>query len=154
MVNLVGGNTFEFGNFYKLLYFHVYDMFYHRISVDSLSMYTDLIDMYRCAIWERLKSLPILEELRHDSDIIGNRFRLVWIPFEDFRVFGLLDCTDIRIFRQQDDPNNPLSGEDLQSSFYSRYFRSHDLKFQIVVLPDNMIGRIFDALYVKKTMVY
>ena len=82
-------------------------------------MYTNRIDMYRHAIWERLTSAPILEELRYDGELVHSRFRLVWMPFEDFRIFGFLDCTDICMLRPQDNPNNPLAGENLQRLFYS-----------------------------------
>ena len=70
-------------------------------------------------------------------------FRLIWVSFEQFRVFGFLDCTDARMFCPGEDRNNPCSGQNLQRSFYSRYFRAHRLKFQIVIFQDGMIGSIF-----------
>ena len=142
MVNIFGGNPREFGNFYKLFCFNVYYTFYHRIYDDSLRMYNSRIDIYRRAILERMKSEHILEEPRYDSELIGKIFRLVWMPFEYFRFFGFLGCTYIRMFLPQNDPNKPLAGENLQREFYSLYFRSHGLKFQVVFL-DGIIGRIF-----------
>ena len=42
---------------------HVYSMFYHRISGDFMTIYMNIIDMYWHAIWKRLVSDAIAEEI-------------------------------------------------------------------------------------------
>ena len=138
------GNPREFGSFFKLFCDHLYTTFYHRISGDSLRSYVHRIDDYRYAIWKRLVEGPANMEITYDSDLRSPIYRLVWLPFHQFRVFGFLDCTDIRMFRPQDNPNDPSAGHDLQRSFYSRTVSNFKLLcFRMVLLVVYLV-----ALYV------
>ena len=61
-----------------------------------------------------------------------------------FRIFGFLDCTDVRTCQPGEDSNLPdVTHEMLQQKNYSNYFKAHGLKCQVVVLPDGTIGSIY-----------
>ena len=47
MSDKFGGDTRNFGKFYRLFVLHVYTTFYHQISDDSLRMYVPKIPTYR-----------------------------------------------------------------------------------------------------------
>ena len=106
-------------------------------------MYTGRVDMYREAIWRRLISAPMLDEIRWNGNIVQEIYRLVWLRLDQFRIFGFIDCTDVQMCRPTPDESSPFSAEELQRSFYSNYFKAHGVKFQVVVFPDGMIGSIF-----------
>lgn len=46
LVDLFGGNPREFGIYFNIFSSHLYDVFFHRISGDSLSLYTGRILIY------------------------------------------------------------------------------------------------------------
>ena len=73
-----GGNPKEFGSFFLLFIDHVYSIFYHHISGDSMRIYMDRIDMYLHAIWKRLISDAIAEEINNNDGNTNAMYHLVW----------------------------------------------------------------------------
>ena len=64
------------------------------------------------------------------------------LPLKVFYAFAFLDCTEVPSCRPSVDTRLPLVW-DLKRTFFSNYFKDHGLKFQVVALPDGMIGSFF-----------
>jgi hypothetical protein len=146
-INSFGGDPRKFTYYIRDFVDHLYSHFYHKISGDSMSIWTPQIHEFRHAIWNKLQD-GVVNVRRPDGSEIDYE---VLIPFEQFRVFGWLDDTDMTTTRprpgrqtNQQPTNRQLEDlRDVQRAFYNRYFRGHGLKAQAVHLPNGMIGSIF-----------
>jgi len=87
--------------------------------VNNIDWYSDRFDLYRDRISRKIANLP------------GNP-NPGTVPFNLSRIFGFIDGTANRIAR-------PDGHNNLQNSFYNKYYRGHFLIWQGVSFPDGMI---------------
>jgi hypothetical protein len=115
MTHLFGGDPRRYTYHVRAFSDHLYTTFYHKISGDSMRMWTDSIVDYRMAIWEKLQ-----DGLLHEKDSSGTEVDWeIWIPPESFRVFGWLDNTDLMTNRpRQAQLNENDEWRDTQTAFY------------------------------------
>ena len=94
---------------------HLYKLFYHKISGDSMRMWTHSIDDCRDAIWNKLQD-GIVNERSSNGLLVDWE---VWIPPETFRIFGWLDDTDLMTTRPRPARSNEVQEmRDTQITFY------------------------------------
>ena len=67
-------------------------------------------------------------------------------PIWRFQGFGFLDYIKVDSCRPHRDRRLSNAGQLLKRTFFRKYFKDHGLKFQMIVLPDGMIGSIFGCL--------
>ena len=140
--NTFGGDPRKFTFYVREFVDHLYNNFYHKISGDSMRQWLPFIRDFRAAIWNKLQD-GVVNARRADGTEIDYE---VYIPFNNFRLFGWLDDTDMITTRPRPAVVNNQETEelrDVQRAFYNRYFRGHGLKAQVVHLPNGMIGSIF-----------
>jgi hypothetical protein len=147
MVNIFGGNPREYSTIFHWFVEYIFTTFYHKISGRSLEMWLGQIDAFRDLIRTRMSKPPTPEEVAIDPTL--EFVQILEIAIEFFRIFGFLDCTDMRTTRTgsgpQPDGSRRPNAHELQLEFYSRYFRAHGLKFLSVLLPNGMVGAVFGA---------
>lgn len=135
-----GGDARDFSHMMRLIVHHLYVTFYHKISGDSLRMWTDYIDDFRLAIYNRLTSNPRWWEMA----VFPDMHAIMDLSYECFRIFGFLDDVEMATSRPGDTTNRRMFFlHDVQRAFYSGYFKSHGLKAQAVLLPNGMYGSVF-----------
>jgi hypothetical protein len=131
-------NPREFGYAFRIFIQYLYNTFYHKITGNCIHM--QWID--KIAIWKKLISSVTRRERRVDGQLHGIEYIFTWIPFLNFRIFGFNDDIAIETCR----PTNLQLEDavhDIQRAFYSRYYRHHGVKFQVVLFPNGMIGSVF-----------
>ena len=118
--NYFGGDPREWGSFFKLFINHLYQKFYHRISGDSLRWFMRRQHLYRRSLWEQITNVERMTEVfnvEQDSVTITST-RLAY-PFENHRIWGLLDDYGIETCRPGDEPNRfSDQPQDTQRAFY------------------------------------
>ena len=110
-------------------------------------MWLEQIDSFCDLIQTRMPKPPTPEEVTIDPTL--EFVQILEVAIEFFRIFGFLDCTDIRTTRTgsgpQPDGSRRPNAHELQLEFYSRYLCAHGLKFLSVLLPNGMVGSVFGA---------
>ena len=138
-----GGDTNFYGCMVDAFVDHVFSNFYHKISGDSMRMWAPKIDDFRERIWRSVCFEKDPNDGQYSLKRPGYTFDL-----NSWRIFGFIDCTDVRTCRPGSGPVGP-DGErrensgDIQRAFYSSYMKSHGLKYQCVTLPNGMFGSVF-----------
>ena len=93
-------------------------------------MWLGQIDAFRDLIRTQMSKPPTQEEVAIDPTL--QFVEILEIALELFRIFGFLDCTDMRTTRTgsgpQPDGSRRPNAHELQLEFYSRYFRAHVLR--------------------------
>ena len=114
-----GGDPRMFTYFIRSMVNHLHDNFYHKISGDSMNLWVDNVDDFRRAIWEKMQAGVVHERDRHGREVDWE----VWIPLENFRIFGWLDDTDLlttrpRPGRRIENQTDIMELRDTQQAFY------------------------------------
>ena len=117
--HVFGGDPRHFSYFIRAMVRHLYNTFYHKISGDSMRQWIPYVDEFRTAIWEKLQNGIVNERLIDGSEANWE----VWIPLEQFRIFGLLDDTDLQTNRPRpgrtiENGNEITELRDTQQAFY------------------------------------
>ncbi len=125
-----GGNPRTGFFMFKWFINHVFTTFYNRISVRSLEMWVDHIPLFGEAFCERLNVPPTPPEMQLDENLFGEE--ILQLDPDTFRVWAVLDCTDMRTARVGSGPMPDGSRRQLafemQREFYSCYFHAHGIK--------------------------
>jgi hypothetical protein len=118
---IFGGDPRKFTFYIRAILDHIYNNFYHKISGDSMSQWTDDIDDFCHAIHNKLLD-GIVRETHPDGTVIDFE---VYIPYETFRIFGWLDDTDMHTTRPRagriscnDNINQREELREIQVAFY------------------------------------
>ena len=85
--NAFGGDPRRFTYSICMIANHLYVMFYHKISGDSMRQWVHHVTLFRHAIWQRLLDGYTVEE---NVDTGDERSIRLAIPFESFRIFHSL----------------------------------------------------------------
>ena len=114
-----GGDPRIFTNFVREIADHLYQTFYHKMSGDSMRQWVPFIDDFRAAIWDKMLNGLVRETSRDGSQVDWE----VWVPFEQFRIFGFLDDTDLKTDRPRpgrtiENGNEITELRDTQVAFY------------------------------------
>jgi hypothetical protein len=141
-----GGDPRRFSYAIRVAVDYLYNKFYHKISGDSMSMWLLQVESFRRAIWTRLRSGALREEVQYDGRLADPEYVITDLPFEEFRVFGFIDDYGVRCLRPGDEATR-VHGftDDIQRAYYSGYLRDHGMKAQVVFLPNGMVGSVFVA---------
>ena len=145
--NYFGGDPRRFTYSIRLVANHLYVTFYNKISGDSMGQWTNKIDIFRYAIWEKMK----INNNNSGTASTGNCNNQhgavnLNIPFESFRIFGFADDAGFRTTAPGRQTRQRLGyAEDVQRAFYSGYFTGHGLKVQTVSLPNGLFGSAYVA---------
>ena len=133
MSHFFGGDPRVYTYMIRCVVDHLYTTFYHKISGDSMRMWTDpeTINTFRHAIWSKLKQS---DQYNQDS------------PVHLFRIFGFVDGFGQETQRVGGAAQTVYNFvHDVQRAFYSGYFKGHGLKSLVVFLPNGMIGSVYIA---------
>jgi hypothetical protein len=93
--DIFGGDPRLFTHYIRAITDHLYSQFYHKISGDSMRMWTPFVHDFRAAIWDKLQDGIINERDRNGREVNWE----ILLPAETFRIFGWLDDTDMRTNR-------------------------------------------------------
>jgi hypothetical protein len=113
----------------------LYHKYYHRLCGHSLEYWVPDVSIFRKAIW---KYVCFDKDEKQDVNVM----------FEQFRVFGWIDC--MQNFMNQPG-SGPINEEDdrqndvffLQRAFYTKYGKGWGMKSQLVAFPNGMIGSVY-----------
>jgi hypothetical protein len=136
-----------------LLYFqvvyqlYIFTCFYNQISGKCLEIWVDHIPTFRQAFCTRLNSPPTPAELQLDDNLLIDD--ILQLDPATFRIWAVVDCTDMRTTRvgsgpMPDGSRRPMAFE-MQREFYSRYFRAHGIKCLSIHLPNGLNGAVFGS---------
>ena len=139
-----GGDPRPWGSLIQAVFDHLYILFYHKISGDSLSWFRPRLALYSRAIGNRLNSQASYVETVHADGTFFGTLSRVLIALDEQRCVGFLDDTAIPTCR----PGlsacaDGRTTEDIQRSFYSGFTKCHGLKSQTVLFPDGMVGSVY-----------
>ena len=114
-----GGDPRLFTNFVREIADHLYLNFYHKMSGDSMRQWVPFIDDFRAGIWDKMLN-GLVSETRRGGPTIDWE---VYVPFNQFRIFGFLDDTDLKTDRPRPgrsiENNSDLAElRDTQVAFY------------------------------------
>ena len=117
--HIFGGDPRVFTHYVRAIVNHLYSLFYHKITGDSMSLWIDEIDEFREATWDKMLSGMVNERDRHGNEDNWE----VHVPFDTFRIFGWLDDTDMetnrpRAGRTVTNAGNVTDLRDTQQAFY------------------------------------
>ena len=141
--DLLNGCTEEFVD-------HLYETFFHKFTGSSMKMWTDKksVRKFRRMIYDKCKCSTHEIEALLDNRIENVKY--LSMLFEEFLSFGFIDDTGVTTCRPGSGPESDEYGAprklrclQIQQAFYSGYCKKHGIKFQVVVLPNGMIGCIF-----------
>ena len=132
---------------------NIYSTFYHKITGNSLQMWTDsdTVDNFREVIWRKTRVSPCSVQKWLNGDI--NELDILYIAFEVFKTFGFIDDTAQRTCRPGSGPEPGGSihaarrkfARMIQQAFYSGYMKCHGLKYQTVLLPNGIWACVYGA---------
>lgn len=102
---------------------HLYNNFYHKISGQSMSMWTRFIDIFRYAIWLKVVEgavLEVVEEVEDGWQVVRHiQIASLLIIFELFRLFGFIDDFGVPTAQPGDSPMRQFGFiQDIQRAFY------------------------------------
>ena len=145
-----GGNPDFFTSVIKVLVQHLFELFYHRISGDSLSFYTEKdFRSFAEVIYERVKISP-KEVDKYEKGLI-DEIKEIQMSLSQFRPLGNIDDTSINSCRPGSGPigkggkfaERREHNHDIQKAMYSGYAKQHGLKSQAINFPNGMWGSIW-----------
>ena len=146
-----GGNSDFFASVIKEFVQHLYELFYDKISGDSLSFYSD--DDFRNfsrAIFDRVTKIPPKELEKLEKGKIDSVDQLK-LNLNEFRPCSFIDDTSICSCRPGSGPvgeggkdtDRREFNHEIQKAFYSGYAKEHGLKSQALCLPNGMWGSVW-----------
>ena len=144
---IFGGNPDFFGTVCHYFVLHVHDLFFHKISGDSLRReWLPHVDSFRRLMHRRAECSLTQEELFLQG--VTDSMDAIVIEEHLWRIWSLLDATTEETCRPHQGPLRPGLGSerrdgDIQRAFYSRYYREHGLKFLTLCLPNGMYGTVY-----------
>ena len=117
--HVFGGDPRHFTHYVRAIQDHLYHTFYHKISGDSMRQWVPYLNDFRLAIWDKLQDGLIHERLADGTETDWE----IWIPQDKFRIFGLLDDTDLQTNRPRpgrtiENGNEITELRDTQQAFY------------------------------------
>ena len=122
-----------------------YNLFYNKITGDSLAQWIPNKLELCCRLIFRSLSDAVIEELTLDNGVVVNtQYIRHTFDFESFRIFGFIDDFAMPTARPGGWATRVYDFlVDIQRAFYSGYFGCHGYKLQIVFLPIGLIGSVF-----------
>jgi len=111
---------------------HCYEHFYHKISGNSLHMWMGHVDSFRTKIWEEV----VCKKDEFGNVIEGEYY--VDVPFELWRIWSYIDCTNMHTCRPGSGPVGPNgerreNAKDIQKAFFRYVHRATHLDIYIYI---------------------
>jgi hypothetical protein len=147
LVELFGGDPREFSGVFWWFFDYLFVTFYNKISGRSLESWIDYIIECRSVICEQISQSPSPIEIQIYLTLENHE--VLAIDTEIFRGWAFFDCTDMRTIvtgsGPQPDGSRRTNAFEVQREFYSRYFRSHGLKYLTILLQNGITAAVFGA---------
>lgn len=97
---------------------YIFETFYHKISGDSLSYWSNFTDDFRYILWRKFTDNPCnIDAWLYETDLLNQAVDLysVQVLLEDFWPWALIDCTDWRTGRPGAGPRGDYQGASRRS---------------------------------------
>ena len=144
-----GGNPDFFPSVIKEFTKHLYELFYHKISGDSLSLYSDEdFQQFASVICNKVNIDQ--KEIRKFEKGEVDEIRELTLLLSQFRPCGCIDDSSIATCRPASGPaqsgkyaDRKKNNHEIQKAVYSSYAKDHGLKSQAVNFPNGMWGSVW-----------
>lgn len=150
--NYFGGGVARWSPAFEWFINHIFVLFYHKISGNSLAMWSSSMVEFRRVMHRKFTSPPCDLETWANVGTIDEEvgLYLVDIPFEKFLYGMLVDDTNVNTTRPGAGPDGDyvmaprrVGAHYIQRAFYSGYFRGYGLKYQHILLPNGLFGSVW-----------
>lgn len=132
MKDTFGGNWTNFSGPVNFFARYLHQKYYNRLSGDSLHYWAPWVPKFREQLWKWVC---------FDDD--GNKIDGINVPFDEFGVFGWIDCNQNETCRpgggpiNDNDDRRPEENQ-IQRAFFSSYGKLHGMKSQALYGPNGM----------------